>query len=238
MDEQHEGPPIPGKDIAKSTFPEVHTSQPLDKVTSVPEGRLDTEMDMDTAQKILQLIVDTHENTITSVTDTIGGYSAEETRQAYRVVGKSIVDTYPSMPMPRFSEGDDPARPSLDETSDRVRTVKRTSQGDLALLFDKDEILLLYHDKDGMPQYQHQVTFGEPKPMDESYNSLRIGFDQRSGTFPNSTPDNPTLGGFRHMLRGARWVGINMLNWSEDGIIMPEQLDGKSLPPTTPPTSE
>lgn len=192
----------------------------------VPIDRLpDAEtMSLDEARVILQTVVDSHEQNFdaNSSLSHIARYSVDVLRKAVYLVAMDItVDNEDDSLNPRIAVKNTPhgkLTMKIHNTFDKNLTT--TSPQDCALSLENMGLDVLYND----------FLINQPTG---NIDRAAVGFiDYREDVKAVSLIDmdeEPFVEGYQHMLRGLRWMCVNLLEWKTNpGVVMPEDLDGKT----------
>lgn len=183
------------------------------------------EIDLETANAILDAVIGTHGSQITPETplDKGSGYSYEQVRQAEEVVCSDLMRRHQVQPDPLGIE----------------TLIKQTPDGKLRLIMYKG---VLPSDTLNRPSEYYAIQlnlsnngqniFDTFIPLSD--NTLLAGFtgfrDWRTGTFASPVFDN-SLSTFRSIWLGLQVLNANVRAWDTPGVIKPEQLANPPVPP-------
>lgn len=186
------------------------------------------EVDLETANKILDTVIGTHESQITPETplDTVSGYSYEQIRQAAAICVTNLLRRHHAQP-------DSPGTVDLiKQTPDgrlKLTMFRRIGTGAGSNLPPEYELLQLNLQDKG--KYIFEATI----PLTDRESIAIGGFvgfhDWRTGTHASPVLDK-NLDSFRKQWLGLRVLNANVRDWdTQPGVIKPEQLANPPVPP-------
>ena len=183
-------------------------------------------LSLDMARQILQTVVSTHENSITTPLDQVSGFNTQQIRDAASTVFLDLMESH-----------------NGHVKSNRTRVVEKLDvpDGHVVLqvskkilpngqITDQDWRLYLGSDKDGKRQLE--VFF----PLVDAENKTDLllinfaDFRKIKSTFLANRGKPMDIDQYRQLFKGVRWLFTNMLDWDRSGLIMPEQIDHLPLP--------
>lgn len=203
------------------------------------------EMDLDVARAVLQAIAVSQEESMTedSPLDKIEKYSMEQVRQALRLVGEDLLSRHEVTSgdkNSKFLKKEDPQGhvllgfhykpkgrdPSIDEIYDKSTFFDEMTGIKLSLTN-------FYPDKHIRNLMSFDFSLRDPKSELDlvfiNFQDMRDPKNERYVNYKNII-ESFNLNDYRFMVRGLRWLSINMLKWEDKGLVMPEQLSSSSEP--------
>src|SRR5579885_2910941 len=189
-----------------------------DNNVSNPDTTPQPEMDLDTARAIVQMVVDTDENSFTELSDfnKIGDYTIEQVKEAETQVAKHIFAT------------------------SFIEAAKTRGDGSLMTRKQIGEATLRLHLQASQIRRQHLLSLELVTPQQERArnlflrNSLLLGKGQNLGESVDGRRTPRLINGiegigindFRELWRGLRWMSFHLLNWDNPNVdtILPEQV--------------
>ena len=207
------------------------------------------EMNLDIARSVLQAIAVFQEESMTesSPLDKIGNYSIEDVRQAFQLVGENLLlrhevtsgdkngktlkkEDPQGHVFLRFNYKPKGRNPSIDEIYDKTTDFDEMTGVDLDLtsVFPDGHLrnLMSFDFSLRDPESELDLIFINFQDGRDSENVRHINYKDIIETF--------NLNDYRFMIRGLRWLSINMLKWEDKGLIMPEQLNNSTEPKPLP----
>lgn len=183
------------------------------------------------AKRILQTVASTPANSFTETSDldSVGEYSIQQVQAAIKVFCEHLMDKYGGKNVlrnvRRLNKDVPQGRLSLilrkSHLDPNIESAKLTLRVKLQEYVEKDVVsnsFLLTEDPEGL----------EPGLLTGFFDYRREDQNQSEVGFLSLLQKTGKIDDFRTMWKGIQWTAVNMLNWDQPSVIMPEKLAGQS----------